>query len=86
MPTTLKSYKTKQKPIKTNPANKGVTRKRVGVGKSGKIKAGALNKDIAKQKQAVKSAKPGSSARKGAVKRLRQGIFAKVFGMKRGKK
>ncbi len=78
---------TKQKPIKLNPSNKGATRKRVGVSKTtGKIKAAALDKDIAKQKKAVKSAPKGSAKRKTAVKKLRQDNFAKVFGKKRGKK
>ena len=75
-----------RKPIKTNPENKGATRKRVGVSKkTGKIKATDLNKDISKQKRAIKSAPKGTAARKSAVKKLRQDTFAKTFGMKRGK-
>lgn len=77
----------KRAPIETDPKQKGATRKRVGVSKTtGKIPAAALNKDIAKQKKAVKAAKHKSAKRAAAVKKLRQDNFAKVFGKKRGKK
>ena len=74
----------KKAPIKLNPANKGATRKRVGVSKAtGKIKTSALNKDISKQKRAVKAASPGTSTRKSAVKKLRQDLFARNFSGKK---
>jgi len=74
----------KRNPITINPANKGVTRKRVGVSKkTGKIKRSDLRADLAKQKRAVQAAPKGSAKRAAAAKRSKQDNFALVFGKKR---